>query len=92
MIREFVSSVALGGAAMFMVSGTYDAPTWTRLEQNTRTVEWLGISRITIAQSSSRKVRITGPWMDYIGSVNGNGGVSGRSISRVALPMFSRSM
>lgn len=73
----------LGGAALLMAGRTYDAPTWTRLEQNTRTVEWLSVSRATIPQSSSRKIRITGPWMDYIAGVNGNGGVSGRSINHV---------
>jgi len=83
-MKSFISNLAVGSVALMSYSSAFDAPAFTRLEQNTRTVEWASVTRITIAQKSSRKIRITGPWMDYISAVNGSGGVSGRNIAQVA--------
>ena len=83
-MRSIISNFAVGSLALMSYSSAFDAPGVTRLDQNTRTVEWATVTRITIAQKSSRKIRITGPWMDYISGVNGSGGISGRNIARVA--------
>src|SRR5678815_3140388 len=82
-MKNIVSNFALSGAMLMTYNSAFDSPSFTRLDQNTRTVEWVSVSRITIGQRSSRKIRITGPWMDYISTVNSNGGVSGRNISHV---------
>jgi hypothetical protein len=74
----------LAGALLFVNGAPLAAPSWNKLEQNTRTVQWLNVSRITVPQGSSRKIRITGPWMDYISSVTTSGGVSGRNIAHPA--------
>jgi hypothetical protein len=82
-MKPFISSIAVGSLALLSSGSVFESPAWTGLEQNTRTVEWAPVQRITIAQKSSRKIRITGPWMDYISVVNANGGVSGRNIDHV---------
>ena len=82
-MRSLVSNFAVGSLALMSYGSAFDAPGFTKLEQNTRTVEWASVGRITLAQRSSRKFRITGPWMDYISGVITSGGVSGRNIEHV---------
>jgi hypothetical protein len=61
-----VPKITLAGMVLFVADASLDSPAWNKPEQNTRTVAWLSGQRLTIAQASSRSVRITGPWMDYI--------------------------
>jgi hypothetical protein len=82
-MKSFFSSLAAGSLALMSSGSAFESPAFTGLEQNTRTVEWAPVTRITVGQKSSRKIRITGPWMDYISAVNANGGVSGRNIDHV---------
>jgi hypothetical protein len=79
-MNRILSTAALAGIAVALSASNFSALTAV-LEQNTRTVEWARVNRITIAQKSSRKIRLSGPWMDYISSVNGSGGISGRNIA-----------
>ena len=72
--------IGLGTLAFVASASTFSALTAT-LEQNTRTAEWASVNRITIGQRSSRKIRLSGPWMDYVTSINGSGGISGRNIA-----------
>lgn len=79
-MNRLFAGTAFGSLILVTTGAAFDTPRWTTLEQNTRTVEWDQISRITVAQKSSRMVRISGPWMDYISGVNASGGVFGRNI------------
>lgn len=81
MINRIFGNIALGSVLFVAPGSAFDPPSFTKIEQNTRTVPWLSVSRATIAQSSSRKIRLTGPWMDYVTSVTTSGGISGRNIS-----------
>jgi len=81
-MKHFISNIAVESLAFISSGSVFESPAFTGLEQNTRTVEWAPVQRVTIAQRSSRKIRITGPWMDFISAVNANGGVSGRNIAR----------
>jgi hypothetical protein len=81
MINKIIGNLALGSVLFVAPGSAFDPPSFTKIEQNTRTVEWLSVSRATVAQASSRKIRLTGPWMDYVTSVTTSGGISGRNIS-----------
>jgi hypothetical protein len=50
--------------------------------QNTRTAEWIATPRATIAQRSSRKVRLVGPWLDYVTSVTSSNGITARNFEK----------
>lgn len=76
-----LSTAALGAFLLIATGATLAPPRWTLLMQNTRTAPWISVSRLTVAQASSRRVRIEGDWMDYISSVNASGGISGRNIT-----------
>jgi len=69
------------GSLLSLRSAAFD-PGFEKIEQNTRTVEWLSVQRVTIGQSSSRKIRLTGPWMDFVSSATTSNGVSARNIVR----------
>ena len=79
-MKPVYSSFALAGMLLISTAAEFDAPHWTVLEQNTRTVEWARVNRFTVPQGSARTVRITGPWMDYITSVTPIAGITGYSI------------
>ena len=76
-----LSMAALGGFILVAAGATLGAPRYSLLMQNTRVHPWIAVPRLTVAQQSSRRVRIDGDWMDYISSVNTVGGVSGRNIT-----------
>jgi hypothetical protein len=81
MINKIIGNLALGSVLFVAPGSAFDPPSFTKIEQNTRTVAWVSVGRATIAQSSSRRIRVTGPWMDYVTSVSTSGGISGRNIS-----------
>jgi len=78
-MNRFYITAAVGSMAIIGSAYTFSSLT-AILEQNTRTAEWVGVARITIAQKSSRRIRLSGPWMDYVTSINGSGGISGRNV------------
>ena len=80
-MNKKLTIAAIGAFVLVSAGATLGAPRVSLLMQNTRTAPWITVTRLTVAQASSRRVRIEGDWMDYISSVNANGGVSGRNIS-----------
>ena len=80
-MNKKLSIAALGVLVIAGAGATLGAPRYTLLMQNTRTAPWISVTRLTVPQASSRRVRIDGDWMDYISSVNASGGISGRNIS-----------
>lgn len=80
-MNKKLSIATLGVIVLAGAGATLGPPRVTLLMQNTRTAPWISVSRLTVSQASSRKVRIAGDWMDYISSVNTVGGVSGRNIT-----------
>ena len=86
MNRTIVSAVALG-SALWLAPGSLrhaamDAPAVKLITQNTRTSPWIAVPRATIAQRSSRKIRLYGPWLDYVTSVTSSNGVTGRNFEK----------
>src|SRR5215211_2660640 len=75
------STLAIGVLLSINPDATIDRPRIDKLEQNTRTVEWATTGRATIGQQSSRKIRVSGPWMDFVTSATTSNGVSARNIS-----------
>jgi len=84
MIGKALSTLSLGGLLLITPTERMSKPAISKIEQNTRTVPWATVTRVTIGQRSSRRIRVTGPWMDYVTSVNASGGVSGRNVSTSA--------
>ena len=80
MYTTLAFAITLGG--LLSLRSTAFDPGFEKIEQNTRTVEWLSVQRVTIGQSSSRKIRLTGPWMDFVSSATTSNGVSARNIVR----------
>lgn len=78
-MKRLYTMIGLGTLAVVASASTFSALSAT-LEQNTRTAEWASVNRITIGQKSSRKIRLSGYWMDRIVSVTPSGGISGRNI------------
>lgn len=76
-----ISMLAIGGLLSMNPGPVLERPHIDKLEQNTRTVEWATTVRATIGQQSSRKIRVSGPWMDFVTSATTSNGVSARSIS-----------
>ncbi len=87
MNRTIVSTVALGSALALapgsMRHAALDAPAVQLIMQNTRTAPWIAVPRATIAQRSSRKIRLHGPWLDRVTSVTSSNGITGRNFERV---------
>jgi len=77
-----VSTLAVGALFWINPRAGMDAPRIDKLEQNTRTVEWATTTRATIGQQSSRKIRVSGPWMGFVTSATTSNGVSARNIVR----------
>ncbi|MDF2770728.1 MAG: hypothetical protein K0S86_221 [Geminicoccaceae bacterium] len=84
MNTTIVRALALGSAMTLAAgSGTFasvDPPKVNLIMQNTRTAPWTVVQRATVAQRSSRKIRLAGPWMDYVTSVTAKNGVSARNL------------
>lgn len=79
MMRRFYATVGLVTLAVVASASSFNALSAT-LEQNTRTAAWASVTRITIGQKSSRKIRLSGPWMDWVSSIKSSGGITGRNI------------
>jgi hypothetical protein len=86
MSRTIVSAVALASALSLAPSATREAamdpPAVKLIMQNTRTAEWIAVPRATVAQRSSRKVRVVGPWLDYVTSVTPSNGITARNFEK----------
>jgi hypothetical protein len=86
MNRTIVSAVAFASALSLAPSSTrettMDPPAVKLIMQNTRTVEWITVPRATVAQRSSRKVRLVGPWLDYVTSVTSSNGITARNFEK----------
>ena len=84
MNTTIVWALALGSVMTLATgSGTrasVDPPKVNLIMQNTRTAPWAVVQRATVAQRSSRKIRLLGPWMDYVTSVTAKNGVSARNL------------
>ena len=59
----------------------YDSPSFRKIEQNQWSVGWRTVTRVTIGQKSTRSIRLTGPWLDYVRSATASNGVSARNFS-----------
>ena len=80
MKSQIISTLAIGGLLSMNPGAPMGAPHVDLIMQNTRTAEWIATPQATIGQSSSRKVRLNGPWMDYVTSATTSNGVSARNI------------
>ena len=84
MNRMIVAALAAGSALSVAEGRTlgsmFDPPKASLIMQSTRTTEWLAVPRATVAQKSSRRIRLRGPWMDFVTSVTASNGVSARSL------------
>lgn len=74
------SAAALVGGSAARISA--DPPKAKTITQNTRTVAWKEVPRATVAQGSSRRIRLSGPWMDFVTSVTAKNGVSARNLTK----------
>lgn len=75
-----ISTLAVGGLMSTHSAVQMDVPHIDLIMQSTRTAEWIATPRATIGQSSTRRVRLRGPWMDYVTSATSSNGVSARNI------------
>src|SRR5688572_16919047 len=83
MSRTIVAAVAFASVLSLAPRATRDArmdpPAVKLITQNTTTVGWIAVPRATIAQRSSRKVRLIGPWLDHVTSVTPSNGITARN-------------
>lgn len=61
MIGKTFSTLSLGGLLLIGPTAPMSKPGISKIEQNTRTVSWAIVTRVTIGQNSSRRIRVTGP-------------------------------
>ena len=85
MQRILIAFIAVGSAMSVRPSArpTFDPPKVNLITQNTRTAPWAVVPRATVAQQSSRRVRLSGPWVGFGASVVPKNGVSARNIKKI---------
>jgi hypothetical protein len=86
MHRTIVSVVALGSLTWLtpnaITPARFDPPKVNLIMQNTRTAPWVVVPRATVAQQSSRRIRLSGPWVGFGTAVIAKDGVSARNFSK----------
>ena len=85
MQRTLLAAIALGAAVSPAPSAvrSFDPPKVNLIMQNTRTSPWAVVQRATVAQQSSRRIRLSGPWVGFGTSVTAKNGVSARNFTKI---------
>src|SRR5687768_3346862 len=86
MQRTLIAFIAVGSAMSIRPTprSSFDPPKVNLIMQNTRTAPWTVVPRATVAQQSSRRVRLSGPWVGFGASVVPKNGVSARNITKIS--------